>query len=895
MKKWISLVLVLTLLCTISSPVFAQPDTTLYDSINGDYQAEKLSHPDSGVKQADGVIDYDNGDPDRGQNYSWSAIGYGDSMYVGTCYAAMSQTLKIIAAQTGTSYDVFKAGINVLFNGALYMGDEKNNPGDQNRSVLLKLNTRTGEVTQVVQPKAIGGYREAVKYHDKLYFAASCASPYLLEIDPKTDETKVVYQCAPPSEPFVALGIRGLAVVNDTLTASMIGDDGTYIVASKTPSEGQGAFETIATQQDLLDYPAYHYYDSIFGGAIWDMVSFNDKLYLTVVTGKNGDKQAFGMFCGEQDPSTGDWSFYPVIGDPEDGAQYPFGLGAERSGAANLEVYDGRLYIGGYNDPMVALPDALQMKFENIYKDLSSPVCLWRMDSDEEIELVAGEPNELFPEVKGNMGAGFNDNLNQYVWRMQSYDSKLYIGTFDIGSLAYPLMQFTNGDILHMTPEEWESQINYIKELIDLLFSIRSTPSFQDETEITTEEYQQLEAFSDTLGQSDAQALAGNLAEMQQLMTEIEPLLTANKTQRMANGGILQLLEQLLRLYEENRDKLPPALCDKLDQFLNQETLDNLAYFYKTCAYLSRGERGFDLLVTQDGTNFETITRDGFGDPYNHGCRVFAVTDTGLCIGTANPFYGTQLWRLNDLTREPVQNAALKENWYEYDLNPAGEPQEGLAVEISYNGNRLDRIEYQYQPLAEGEDYLVTAAGISFTRDFLQTLPLGENSLRFYFSAGAFCECTIRVAKSAEPERRYAISVADGIQNGSISVQGDACAGDAVSVTVIPNPGFRLAADSLVFRPDGGEPVKISAGENGAYVFAMPEAAVVVTAEFERTPSPQTEGESNPPKGEDPSASGGNSGAPATGDAAASGVPALLGLSAFALLACRRRKKEKHK
>ena len=28
---------------------------------------------------------------------------------------------------------------------------------------------------------------------------------------------------------------------------------------------------------------------------------------------------------------------------------------------------------------------------------------------------------------------------------MAEYDNNTYVGTFDIGSLAYPLMQFTNG------------------------------------------------------------------------------------------------------------------------------------------------------------------------------------------------------------------------------------------------------------------------------------------------------------------------------------------------------------------------------------------------------------------------------------------------------------------
>ncbi len=30
---------------------------------------------------------------DRGQNYAWAAVGYGDWIYVGTCYAAIGNTL----------------------------------------------------------------------------------------------------------------------------------------------------------------------------------------------------------------------------------------------------------------------------------------------------------------------------------------------------------------------------------------------------------------------------------------------------------------------------------------------------------------------------------------------------------------------------------------------------------------------------------------------------------------------------------------------------------------------------------------------------------------------------------------------------------------------------------
>ncbi|WP_180325802.1 hypothetical protein [Bifidobacterium pseudolongum] len=42
----------------------------------------------------------------------------------------------------------------------------------------------------------------------------------------------------------------------------------------------------------------------------------------------------------------------------------------------------------------------------------------------------------------------------------------------------------------------------------------------------------------------------------------------------------------------------------------------------------------------------QTVANDGFGDPFNHGLRIFSNTDDYMLIGTANPFYGTQLWRV---------------------------------------------------------------------------------------------------------------------------------------------------------------------------------------------------------------------------------------------------------
>ena len=59
-----------------------------------------------------------------------------------------------------------------------------------------------------------------------------------------------------------------------------------------------------------------------------------------------------------------------------------------------------------------------------------------------------------------------------------------------------------------------------------------------------------------------------------------------------------------------------------------------------------RNPRGFDLWSSSEGRGWLPISRDGFGDKWNYGVRSFASDpSTGdLYLGTANPFYGCQVW-----------------------------------------------------------------------------------------------------------------------------------------------------------------------------------------------------------------------------------------------------------
>ena len=731
-KRITALALGAALLTATALPAFAE-GTQKVTYTAGNYTFEKISHPTKGTMSADGIVDYigdgavnvitDPSDPnynagDRGQNYSWSAVAYGDWMYVGTCYSAMGNTLTLMQNILGDKFDkdVMEAALKAMFNGTFYYGHED---GVDGGGILVKVNTKTGE-TKLLMSNSLNGmaplFRNAIAYNGKLYFCGSVhvngrsGLPSVYEIDPTDDSYKAVYVGLSSMQDYgaaykkgISTGIRGMCVYNGKLVISNVfanattGESGATILASSNPSEG---FTVIASQRDLFDYPAYTYRDSIYGGSVWDMVEYNGHLYVSICTGTeenapdDNTMQSFAIVRGDE-KADGTFTWTPLIGDQEkDGARYTFGIDPERtrSGAANLIVYKDHLYIGEYNDEQIAMERILFNKTGEgsdgslggvdcsfVNANLEQSVNLYRMDKDENIELLVGDATTMFPNggISG-IGSGFGHNENQYIWRMEVYDGKLYIGTFDTSSLLEPIGQFSNGDIIGMTPEQWATQLQYIKELLELLYEknktnpvatyeMQATPEtatpetamYMDDMAVEVEDSFASEAAALTDMMEIAPDVLGNDTEAAVLSPEnsVEDRITSLQDFSDYYETMLDQYEQLAAEYDLGDD-----LKDAFEKLLNQETWDKIKSVLVCLHYMRTASRGFDMYVTSDGVNFETLTTSGFGDPYNHGLRVFAVTNQGLCLGTANPFYGTQLWiqRKTETKPQPTAPAATQ-------------------------------------------------------------------------------------------------------------------------------------------------------------------------------------------------------------------------------------------
>lgn len=752
MRRVGTLGLVAALAAILVSPLPAHAEdasgAVTYNAGNG-YSFEKLSHPTVGTSQPDGIVDYQgngavavpgadgitaNNEGDRGQSYTWAAASYGDWLYVGTCYAAMGNTLTLMNSTLGDSFDVetMRLTLEAMFNGTFFYGQQKEDGTADKDSggILVKINTKTGE-TKLLLSESLNGvaplFRNAVSYKGKLYFCGSVRTsggkgglPAVYEIDPKTDEYKVVYQGLSSMQDYgaaykqgISTGIRGMCVHDGQLVISNVGKDAagkfvSTILTSPDPSKGQDSFTEIANSDTLFNYPAIRYQDSIYGGAIWDMVSYNGHLYATICTGTpenapdDNSMQSFAMVRGDKN-ADGSYSWTPIVGDQEtDGAKYCFGIdpARTRSGAANLVVYNDYLYIGEYNDEEIALERILFNKSSTeeggkssmggvdcsfVNANLEQSVNIYRMDKDENMELVVGDRTDMFPEggISG-LTSGFGRNENQYIWRMQKFDGKLYIGTFDTASLLEPIGQFSNGDIIDMTPEEWDSQVQRLRDLLDHLLDKKSpddpivpvnTLADDDSNEavevddsnesaevddsnkavdVDDEKTEVAKGFGDL---SDAlEDAAGGLCDQAATMSQdfeddaayvqkIDGEIAYFKSFADQYQDMLDSYESLKQQYEDAYGtELPSDIQDALDKLLSEENLKKLQSVLACMCYLRDAERGFDMYVTEDGVNFTTLTTNGFNDPYNHGLRTFAVTNQGLCLGTANPFYGCQVW-----------------------------------------------------------------------------------------------------------------------------------------------------------------------------------------------------------------------------------------------------------
>ena len=866
-----------------------------------DETAEKVSHPQvapnskyEGSRRNDGIVDYIGngmiaanggyGDDSgcRGQSYSWSAMAYGDWVYTGLNYNALGQTVQLMDVGLGHKYDpeLLPGILNVLYNGDFFTA-ERDNSANVPGGALVKLNVKTGETKILMSSSSEGdakhvvNLRNALKYNDKFYFCGTVDhAPQIWQVDPTTDECKMVYGMSVKDfgEGFrdgISAGIRGMCVYKDELIVSCVtkkanGEFEAQIYSTKTPDDPE-SFKVIATQAQLFNYPAFHFSDSIYGGSIWEIVEFNNKLYVSICTGTpdnmpdENTMQSFAIVCGEKDDRTGKWTWTPVVGNKNDGAKYTFGIDPERtcSGAGVLMVYNDHLYIGEYNDEEISLIQIMfNLDFGFMNKNLEQSVNLYRMDEDENIELVVGDKTDMFPEggISGIV-SGFGHNENQYIWRMTVHNGKLYCGTFDTSSLLEPVGQFSNGDLALWEPVQWNRLFNYIRELLKLTqdkFGVMPLEQMSKE-EQTREDIRELFAFFDstslaTIPDDDTVLPGAGIDAEYDLLADLFGSLPASCFEDGTHADAA-MIEALSETFAEDDDA---AFYDRIDNDLNgaDDVLDDMGVYpdyvddlesnleamqklaasmkeliqlvkkiVVTAQYMSVAERGCDVYVTEDGVNFETITIDGFGDPFNHGLRVFAETDSGLGFGTANPFYGTQWWLIREDNKPDPKTFTVTVVGSKAAKTGAGEYEAGKLVTIDA-GTRLG---YTFDGWTT-QDYVPLANTYSSSTTF--KMPEYDVTLTANWRPAPI----VPTPSTPSVSNLYPIEILDTTNGAVTSSHKYASAGTTVTLTVDPAAGYTLG--SLTAYTSNKVDLKLTDKGEGKYTFTMPASKVFVASVF---------------------------------------------------------------
>lgn len=740
------------------------------------------------------------GNGDRGQSYSYAAASSGDWVYIGTMYGGLGVQAILNRDMTslGLTSKQATALIQTMYAGNMYLGEPD---GKSAGGMLFKFNVKTGK-TKILMSKSTGidggkgvipTFRSAFKMNGKLYFegmvmdtnnkdltqqeiqtamAYQNGFPCIYEVDPANNDklTKVYdsvdvdgFRSLVKGNVFTstrAIGSFGNTLIAGDLKPTADGKGKALLVASKTPSD-PNSYKVIADMASFDNLPAIHRQDVNGGGGIYQVQEFNGKLYVVVCTGdtstlneETGTMRSFAIYVGENkgdSTNKADWTWRPLVGDTAKGAKYYYGLDKSRvsAGACTLQVYGDHLYIGDYNDVSSALQGFVtKSNFVTQATNLEQSVNLYRMDKNENVEMLVGDKNDTFPKGGSTgLGSGYDNHMNQYTWQTTVHEGKMYLSTMNTTTLLEPIAQFTNGDILNMNEKDWNNTVHYLRVFLRLLWgmgptdpaSAIATQSNDQNAKVTTQTMpstdnpEALVDWARIQAGKDASAAQPQTTDAKSVSSAKPISLTAAQTKELVDGikdgsivpGSLAASgssDEASQLFDINNelDNLGSQLSDKgsadfannygevtdaffsiadiipdkfkglYEMLVKLTSKANLKAYAKSLPYLAKSKRGFNLFEITDrsaaneGVTVDTVTDNGFGDPFNHGLRIFCDTDDYMVVGTANPFYGTQLWRVRN-TQYAVNVSATEGGSASADVERAAK---GSKVTLTATANK---------------------------------------------------------------------------------------------------------------------------------------------------------------------------------------------------------------
>ena len=633
-KKLKTIIIILLFLATSLSTYAYAVDSGNTNNL----KIEKVSNPDAGEGEADGLVE----GGDRETSYAWAMATRGDYIYIGTnrnIVGSVADTFAKAMESAGVSQDVAWGLINSMTN------NEIPRPTTEDGGEIFKYNMTTGEMKKIYTVEAGVAFRMAVEFEGDLYFASysavAGADNYIYKID-ENDNMTIAFTSSNGTS------LRASCVYDDKLLFGGVDarielDEGyedyqKLAILEKDPNDDT-KWERIADYKDFKDYGADAAVYSTIASPIWDMCTYNGYIYAVIPNSR-------GMVMFKGHPAEGDeqaneygWYWEEVIGKYNGVnnlglAEDPEGYTGEEAGLVTMTAtpftFKDQLYLMNFDNTISATVSAVtgivseianrDVKpsdyLKTMYITLNNPQKLWKYNKE----------NGKFEEVEG-FSKYMKNNCIEYVWRAETYNDELYITTMDSAILYKYIKNLKGTYFVDLTDEELEGLNSKIDELLSTIDGIGSGIEQIDQIKSILENFKvMLDEFKTSM--NDGEAFFDFVIKYEELIGQIEELGSGE------NPLINMAGEEFVELYNK----------------FDWEGLKMYAYIAKT---IDNDVWGFDLLKSSDGENFEIVTDSGFNDKYNYGGRSLIATDNGLYVGTANPFYGAQLWRISYETDDP--------------------------------------------------------------------------------------------------------------------------------------------------------------------------------------------------------------------------------------------------
>ena len=424
---------------------------------------------------------------------------------------------------------------------------------------------------------------------------------------------------------------------------------------------------------------------------VWDLLTFDGSIYAFCNTFR-------GFRIDQITPVPGGYQVDQIVGDPPAKIAHGMGNNGNMAASGYLSTSFGEeyMYVATYADAPSMFTNYGNGDIDRVFNVNFNPASIFRLDTKGNWEVVVGDKSghlaatyrdgTPIPHI-GNQRAGFsllpedrvNTSLNQYIWQIIEHEGKMYATTLDLSSL-------------------WIYGLWCVAYLSSVVPGAEYVVREKIDTWIYLHELLARDAY---LVDFDALAVALDEYLEEAEANGIETL----EDLRLAVEGLVDVMAMFAPSEELKRDIY--AVVDIIMEIIMTVDLPDLtpreiaadfvASYKLTAAYFGDKSNpiGFDLYVSDDGVNFEPITVDGLGDECNYGGRIMVSSEHGLHLGTANPYNGGQVWRIDPIKPDVKPNGPQKFSLSQYataamtvlvtDARAAGS-----SLTVSYDSELVD-------------------------------------------------------------------------------------------------------------------------------------------------------------------------------------------------------------